>query len=593
MSFFNIQGVERRDVNGIHNPFENPTVPLTAVGLDNVYGMFNRDGSGETVSQDTVNTIPTFWRCVALMSTVIAGCPLRAYRTDDVGNREEIFPALLSRQNPNMRYTQYELWELVVAHIMTWGNAYILKFRDPTVGRNVNMPPDHLQITDLRPLDPARVTVKMDKKTREKIFEVERVDENGNFVPDGRGPIVLTTYEVMHIPGLGYNGIVGLSPVENFARTLGTSIAADKLAGRFYSKGTLLSGLIKVSVPLPNQEAADAIRERWIQKSGGVAHGGEVAVMDADSTFVPLTIPPEGLQFLEARRWQTTELARIFGIPPHLVGDVEKSTSWGTGIEEQNTGFVNYTVSGYTNRIEQRATREVITMSTQFCEFDLDRLLRGSQAERYAAYAVAINSGWLLRNEARRNENMAPVAGLDAPLVPLNMQTVAQANAAAKAGLKAQMSPPTSPVSTSDGGQDDDDQDDNDNSRSEKRDTGSEVFAQIAHDYPPEAMAWMHHATWKGPVRVPLDHIEPNMKYLDKSIPAHVQDFVKELKKGEQPKPLLLVKIPDNDKLQLIDGHHRYLAYKELGQAPTAFIGTVESNHGAWENMHDHQYDNK
>ena len=450
MSLFNVQnGTERRDVNGIHNPFENPTVPLTAVGLDNVFGMFNRDGSGETVSIDTVQSIPTFWRCVALMATVIAGCPLRAYRQDDEGNRQIIRPELLSSNNPNMQYTQYELWELVVAHLMTWGNAFVLKIRDPNVGRNKVMPKEMHIITDLRPIDPGRVQVKIDQKSRQKIFEVERVDENGVSILNAP-PLVLTTYEVMHIPGLGYNGIVGMSPIENFKRTLGTSIAADKLAGRFYANGTLLSGIIKITVPLPDQETADAIRDRWIQKSGGVAHGGDVAVMDADSSFQPLTIPPDALQFLESRRWQTTEIARMFGIPPHLVGDVEKSTSWGTGIEEQNTGFVNYTVSGYTNRIEQRVSREVITVSTQFAEFDLDRLLRGSMSERYEAYNVAINSGWLLRNEARQSENKPPVAGLDEPLIPLNMQTVAQANQSAAIAKKQAENPPPPPTAPAD-----------------------------------------------------------------------------------------------------------------------------------------------
>jgi HK97 family phage portal protein len=535
-----------------------------------------------------------FWRCVALMSTVVAGCPLRAYRLDKDQNREEVFPDLFSKNNPNMRYTQYELWSLVVAHLMTWGNAYILKYRDPTVGRNKNAPPQMRQVTDLRPIDPARVEVKLDKKTREKIFLVTRVDADGNSIPDAP-PLVLTTYEVMHIPGLGYNGVVGLSPVDNFRRTLGTSIAADKLAARFYGKGTLLSGFIKVTAPLKNQEQADKIRERWIQKSGGVAHGAEVAVLDADSEFIPLTIPPASLQFLESRRWQTTEVARMFGIPPHLVGDVEKSTSWGTGIEEQNTGFVNYTVSDYTNRMEQRATRELLTVSTQFCEFDLDRLLRGSQAERYAAYNVGINSGWLLRNEARRAENKAPIAGLDDALVPLNMQTVKQAAAAAKAGLKAQSAPPMQPpVSTSN--DNDQDPDDNDNRSlplEERRDTASKVFMQQAEDYPVSAMAWMHHAEWKGPVEVPLSHIQPDMKWLDKAVPDHVQDFVKRLKKGKKVKPLILVKEPGKTKLQLVDGHHRYLAYKQLNIPAVAFIGTVDSDHGAWETMHDHQIDNK
>jgi HK97 family phage portal protein len=198
-------------------------------------------------------------------------------------------------------------------------------------------------------------------------------------------------------------------------------MAGDKLAARFFSKGSILSGIIKVRAPLANQVQADAIRSRWIQRMGGTANAGEVAVMDAATEFQPLTIEPDSMQFLESRRWQTNEIARMFGIPPHLVGDVEKSTSWGTGIETQNTGFVSYTIAGWTNRIEQRVSREVIAIRKQSCEFDLDRLLRGSMSERFAAYTQGISAGWLTRNEARVKENMQPIDGLDEPILALNM----------------------------------------------------------------------------------------------------------------------------------------------------------------------------
>jgi hypothetical protein len=124
------------------------------------------------------------------------------------------------------------------------------------------------------------------------------------------------------------------------------------------------------------------------------------------------------------------------------VEDVEKSTSWGTGIEQQNIAFVSYTVAGYTGRIEQRMSREVIPMSTQFCEFDVNKLMRGAMTERFQAYALGINAGWMTRNQARKAENQEPLPGLDDPLMPLNMQTVKQAAAFAAKSLKAPASPP-------------------------------------------------------------------------------------------------------------------------------------------------------
>ena len=410
MTLFNARGFEHRDLTGgvIQNPFENPAVPLASIGLDNVFGQMSNSESGESVTMDTALAVPTFWRCVGLMSTVIAGCPVRSYRLE---SKEETFPPLLDPSNVDMMYTQFELWELVVVHLATWGNAYVQKIREGAGGGSG-------QITDLRPIDPARVTVKVDNGN--KIFLVKRMKKDGT-ADGGSKPLVLTTFEVMHIPGMGYNGVTGLSTIALAKNTLGTAMSGDRLAGKFFRSGTQLSGIINVKAPLTDQNQADQIRNRWIARNGGVRNSAEVAVLDAETSFQPLTIEPEALQFLESRRWQTTEIARWFGIPPHLIGDVEKSTSWGTGIEEQNTGFVSYTVSGWTNRIEQRISREITPTTGQYSEFDLDRLMRGSMSERFAAYALAIQWGWITRAEARVKENMPPIDGLDVPLEPVNM----------------------------------------------------------------------------------------------------------------------------------------------------------------------------
>lgn len=421
MTFFN--ALELRDINGIRNPFENPTVPLSSVGLDDAFGMTSTD-SGETVTETSALAIPTVFRCVGLLATVIAGCPVRAYTNP---GKKEAFPRILNPSNGSMLYTQFELWELVVSHLALWGNAYVLKVRDSMD-----------RIIDLRPICPGFVEVKL--QDGHKIFKVKRFNANGEEVLGD--PIIYTDFEVMHIPGLGYDGMQGLSPITMAARSLGTSVAADKLAARFFSKGTQLSGVINVKAPLSSQTQADQIRARWISRNGGTSNAAEVAVLDSETTFQPLTIAPEALQFLESRRWQTTEIARLFGIPPHLVGDVEKSTSWGTGIEQQNVGFVSYTVSGWTNRIEQRLSREVIYAADPktYCEFDLDRLMRGSMSERFNAYAVAIQWGWLTRNEARLKENMPEIDGLGDPLTPLNMVA---GNASTEA-----LSPDTKPLGT-------------------------------------------------------------------------------------------------------------------------------------------------
>lgn len=406
-TLFNARTEQRfSGLGGTSNPFENPAVPLSSLGLDDIFSNMSSTDAGEIVTPQNSMTLPTVFRCVGLLSTVIAGCPIRTYR--DPG-KVEVFPAILDRANGDMVYTQYELWELVVVHLCLWGNAYIRKIRNPNTD----------QIVDLQPIHPGRVSVKRDREGN-KIFEIQRTDPDTLQVIQN-GPLVLTNWEIMHIPGMGYDGMRGLSPIEFAARTFGTAMAGDKLAARFFSKGSILSGIIKVKAPLANQAQADTIRNKWIQKMGGLGNAAEVGVLDAATDFQPLTIEPDAMQFLESRRWQTNEIARMFGIPPHLVGDVEKSTSWGTGIETQNTGFVSYTIAGWTNRIEQRVSREVINIRKQYSEFDLDRLLRGSMSERFAAYTQSISAGWMTRNEARVKENMQPLDGLDEPIIALNM----------------------------------------------------------------------------------------------------------------------------------------------------------------------------
>lgn len=405
MSLFNLR-TENRDASGPYIAFENPAVPLSSIGLEQAFGnLFAGGESGENVTPSGSLVLPIVYRCVSLLSGLVAGCDLNVLKMP--GKKPVNVPSLTGDQG---LYTSYELWELVMFHLALWGNAYLLKVRDPMD-----------RIVDLRPINPSMVEVELvegdgDKITalRDKVFVLTPVNGSGKKIP-------LTTWEVCHIPGPGYDGIKGQSPIMLAKQTLGTALAADKLAAKLYSRGSLLNGILKVQVPLAGQEQADMIRQRWRQKNAGVSHAGDVAVLDSETEFQPLTIEPEAMQFLESRRWQTTEVARLYGIPPHLVGDVEKSTSWGTGIEQQNTGFVSYTVRMWTRRIEQRVTREVVATRGQKAVFDLGELLRGDTQERFAAYAQAIQWGWLTRNEARLKEDLEPIDGLDEPLTPLNM----------------------------------------------------------------------------------------------------------------------------------------------------------------------------
>lgn len=388
---------ERRDAvatgSPTYNPFENPAVPLQSVGFDNVWSMSNND-AGQQVTPITAATAATFYRCLFLLSSVIAGCPLEVYRKRDL---ECIPNPLFDEANDELTYTPFEYMQLVVIYRLVWGNAYVFKKRDA----NDN-------IVDLKPIYPDLVQPKI--QDGEKVFLVKHIGPDGE--PDNtRKPQVFSEYEVMHIPSLGYDGLSGLSLAKLMSQTMGIVLAADKLAARFYSRGTQLGGILKVKAPLRSQTQAEGIKQRWMSKNAGVANAGDVAILDAETDFQDVTIPPDQLQFLESRRWGTIEVARWFGVPPHLVGDVEKSTSWGSGIETQNIGLDTFTLQGHFKPIAQRHTREVVQIRGQYAKFCTDELRQGTLLERYQALSVAVGGPWMSRTEARNSEGRKPIEG--------------------------------------------------------------------------------------------------------------------------------------------------------------------------------------
>lgn len=396
MTFFRAtEGEQRSAVSSgspTYNPYENPAVPLQSVGLDYVFGTASND-AGETVTPDTAAGVATFYRCLFMLSSVVASCPIQVFRSRD---HETIDNPLFDPANEDMTYTQFELWQLTMVYRLVWGNGFIFKKRDAFD-----------RIIDLKPVYPELVTIKPGPDGH-KIFLVKQLREDGT-IDETSKPSVFTDFDIMHVPNMGFDGLSGIPMVKLMSQSLGTAIAADRLAARFYSRGSQLGGIIKVKAPLRNQNQAEGIKSRWMANNAGVANSGDVAVLDAETDFQTVTIPPDQLQFLESRRWQTTEIARWFGVPPHLVGDVEKSTSWGTGIEQQNIGLNTYTLSGHITPIEQRLSREVVQTRGQYAEFNLDKLMRGSTTERYLSLFQAAGGPWMTRNEARISENRKPL----------------------------------------------------------------------------------------------------------------------------------------------------------------------------------------
>lgn len=384
--------LERRD-----NPFENPAIPLTDAGLLNFFGGEPTD-AGVNVNEQIALRLSTVFRCVTLLSGVVGALPLKVY--DHAAKKSQRIPCLEGVGGVN---TPNELWETAVVHMLLWGNAYLHKVRNP-LG----------QIVELRLIHPQRVKPSLilpdaDNPMGGKLFQVQHM-ENGQWFP-------MTDFEIMHLMGPSLDGIAGMSRIHLARESLAIGLAADKLAARLFGNGNLIGGVLTVDRTL-DKESADALKAQWRQKMAGIKHGHDIAVFDAGVKFQPIALPPEDAQFLQSRQWQTLEVCRWFGVPPHLAGEVTKSTTWGTGLEEQNTGLLKYTLQSYLTRIEQRITREIVDPQLMFAEFLVDSLLRPDMMARYQAANLAVMAGWLTRNEARVRENLPPLPGLDEPLVP-------------------------------------------------------------------------------------------------------------------------------------------------------------------------------
>jgi len=407
VSFFR----ERRDFSGdpLYNPFERPSMPLASLALDGVLGTGGNNDSGEPVDPEKGLAIPTAYRCVAIISTVLAGLTLEEIQPDGDAERWTVLDNLDS-------YTAFECKEFIGARLAGWGNYFAKKIGSRGKWQG---PGDTLR--DLIPY-PGN-DVKVVRVRGVKTFRVRKRNDDGSAYTDPSQPN-LPVYEditdgplcpVFHIPGLGFDGLQGVSPILLAARTFGTSIAADKLAARFYSRGQQLGGILKVKAPLASQSQADGIKMNWRNSHSGIRNAGDVAILDSETDFQAITIAPEALQFLQSREWQAWEVAKMLGIPAWMV---QPNTTWGTGVESQNEGFVSYTMRSYSDRTEERFTRDFGTRGKPL-EFDLDRLLRGNMTERFQAYGQGIGWGWLLRSEVRKKERMKPLDtkfGLEEPL---------------------------------------------------------------------------------------------------------------------------------------------------------------------------------
>lgn len=373
--------------------------------------LFGRTTSGKNVNEMTALQTTAVYACVRILAEAIASLPIHVYKHTDEGKEQDVNHQLyyLLHDEPNPDMTSFVFRETLMSHLLIWGNAYAQIIRD---GRG--------QVLALYPLLPDRMTVKRDDKG-ELYYVYQRSEEdNPNF--KDKGNIILKKSEVLHVPGLGFDGLIGYSPIAMAKNAVGMTLATEEYGASFFANGANPGGVLEHPGILKDPSK---VRESWNQVYQGTNNSHKVAVLEEGMIYKTIGIPPNEAQFLETRKFQINEIARLYRIPPHMVGDLEKSSF--SNIEQQSLEFVKYTLDPWVVRFEQTFQKALLLpdeKKTYFIKFNVDGLLRGDYQSRMNGYAIGRQNGWLSTNDIRRLEDMNPLSkeeGGDLYLVNGNM----------------------------------------------------------------------------------------------------------------------------------------------------------------------------
>ncbi len=348
--------------------------------------------SGKTVTERSAMQMTAVYSCVRILSEAVAGLPLHFYRYTEVGGKEKaidhpLYSLLHDEPNPEM--TSFIFRETLMTHLLLWGNAYAQIIRN---GKN--------EIIALYPLMPNKMEVSRDKSGQLYYTYVTQPEEAHTM----KGTVVyLAPSEVLHIPGLGFDGLVGYSPIAMAKNAIGMAIACEEYGAKFFANGAAPGGVLEHPGTIKDPQR---VRESWQSTFGGSGNSNKIAVLEEGMKYTPIGISPEQAQFLETRKFQINEIARIFRVPPHMVGDLEKSSF--SNIEQQSLEFVKYTLDPWIVRWEQSIRRALLTPEEKkkyFIKFNLEGLLRGDYQSRMNGYAIGRQNGWMSANDIRELEN--------------------------------------------------------------------------------------------------------------------------------------------------------------------------------------------
>lgn len=359
--------------------------------------LFGRTTSGKPVNERTAMQTTAVYSCVRILAEAIASLPLHVYEYQDDGGKKLVHDHplyYLLHDEPNPEMTSFVFRETLMSHLLIWGNAYAQIIRDGA-GR----------VLGLYPLLPDKMEVQRDDRGNIYYVYSRNSDENPMFKEYGN--IKLKAEDVLHIPGLGFDGLIGYSPIAMAKNAVGMTLACEEYGASFFANGANPGGVLEHPGVLKDPSK---VRESWNSVYRGVNNAHKIAVLEEGMKYQQIGIPPEEAQFLETRKFQINEIARLYRIPPHMVGDLDKSSF--SNIEQQSLEFVKYTLDPWVIRWEQSLQRSLLLPGEKgkyFIKLNVDGLLRGDYQSRMNGYAVGRQNGWFSANDIREMENMNPI----------------------------------------------------------------------------------------------------------------------------------------------------------------------------------------
>lgn len=372
-------------------PFEPPAEQRSiSIADPGAFALFGSSPTlaGVSVTETSALGLSAVYRSVSLIAGTIATLPLRTLQDGPDGTRSRV-PSWLDSPGGPTGLTPYEWTETVLAHLLLHGNAYCAHIYGGAG-----------QVLGLQPIHPSAVSVEQ-LKDGTKVYRVSMSDGKTQLFDDR---------SMVHIPALSTDGVKGLSPLTLARQSFATSIAGERSAARLFKDGALMSAIATVDEAMTEEEAK-AVKEGLDRKAAGEANAGQIALINRKVSIHPWSVSPVDAQWLESRAFQIEEVARWYGVPPHLLAQTEKQTSWGTGVSEQNRGLARYNLELWTTRIQQRLSR--LLPPDRKAEFDYTVFVQPDPETEIKLLLEQVKGGLLTTNEARKIRNLPPTDGGD------------------------------------------------------------------------------------------------------------------------------------------------------------------------------------